>query len=84
MHNSGGIGPFLELDEAMELSSTLMLAFQGEDKELGKRARSRLLYEYRQMTAESRPAVRDVVETFQEAEILAALDKSEAKIQAKP
>ena len=84
MDNLIGIGPFLDADEAAEVSLTLMIAIQGDDKDLAQRVRLRLFSEYEKMTVESRAEVRKIVESFMDADILTRLQQREAKIRPGP
>jgi hypothetical protein len=84
LYNVVGIGSFLDPEEALNLSTTLILATQGQDKDFAKRAITRLLFEYQRMTPESRGQVRDVADGFGDAGIQAKLKKLEAKITAGP
>ena len=81
LYNIVGIGPFIETEEAPDLAATLILAAQGDDKELAKRARTRLLNEYSKMAAECRTVVRDVADSSGATEILEKIEAREAKIK---
>jgi hypothetical protein len=76
-----GIGPFLDAEEASDLSATLIVATQGEDTDLAKRARTRLLNEYSKMRTESRTVVRNLADSSGATEILEKLEAREAKIK---
>jgi hypothetical protein len=79
--NLSGIGPYLEPDEAGDLVLTLVLAATGDDEDLAKRARNRLLSEYSKMTTENRNFVRDCADGLNATEILEKLKEREARIK---
>jgi len=80
LDNIGGIGPFLDTEEAYSLALTLALAATGEDKELAKRARSAVLREYPKMTTDGRVEIRGYFEGLGAVDILKELDVHEAII----
>jgi hypothetical protein len=81
LYNIVGIGPFLDTDEAATLIEVLIAGMHSDDEDLVKRARARLLNEYSKMAVESRTAVHEIVAAYGYMEIVANLEKREAKIE---